>query len=158
SRAPGATHEVTGNLTLHGVTKPVTVPVKVKSDAGGVTLEGTFTLQREEVKMTYGKGQVNNDVTVKLTVKAAKGRPAPAERGRGGGGGERAGCFSGLFFCLEEEENPGGRCRPPARRIKDSSHAPARLPAAGPALRRRAPRRRGGPAAPAAARAAPRPR
>ena len=72
SRAPGATHEVTGNLTLHGVTKPVTVPVKVKNDAGGVTLEGTFTLQREEFKMTYGKGQVNNDVTVKLTVKAAK--------------------------------------------------------------------------------------
>ena len=72
SRAPGATHEVTGNLTLHGVTKPVTVPVKVKNDAGGVTLEGTFTLQREEFKMTYGKGQVHNDVTVKLVVKVVK--------------------------------------------------------------------------------------
>jgi polyisoprenoid-binding protein YceI len=72
STANGATHAITGNLTLHGVTKSVTFPAKVTADATGVTLESAFTLPRKEFGMTYGEGQVHNDVTVKLSVKAAK--------------------------------------------------------------------------------------
>jgi polyisoprenoid-binding protein YceI len=72
SSAAGATHEITGNLTLHGVTKAITIPAKVKSDANGVAIEATFTIQREDFAMTYGKGQVHNDVTVKLVVKVVK--------------------------------------------------------------------------------------
>jgi polyisoprenoid-binding protein YceI len=72
SKKPGATHEITGNLTMHGVTKPVTIPVKVTKDANGVSIDGTFTVQKEEFKMVYGKGMINNDVKVTLNVKAAK--------------------------------------------------------------------------------------
>jgi polyisoprenoid-binding protein YceI len=70
--AGGATHEITGNLTLHGVTKPVTVPVKVTTAAGGTTLEGTFTIKRHDFKIDYGRGQVFDDVAMRLTIKAAK--------------------------------------------------------------------------------------
>jgi polyisoprenoid-binding protein YceI len=70
--ANGATHEITGNLTLHGVTKPVTVPVKVTTDASGTTLEGTFTIKRLDFNVNYRPEAVHNDVTVRLTVKAAK--------------------------------------------------------------------------------------
>jgi polyisoprenoid-binding protein YceI len=72
SKKPGATHEITGNLTMHGVTNPVTIPVKVTKDANGVSIDGTFTVQKEDFKMNYGKGMINNDVKVTLSVKAAK--------------------------------------------------------------------------------------
>jgi polyisoprenoid-binding protein YceI len=72
SKKPGATHEITGNLTMHGVTKPVTIPVKVTKDASGVSIDGTFTVQKEAFNMNYGKGMINNDVKVTLNVKAAK--------------------------------------------------------------------------------------
>jgi polyisoprenoid-binding protein YceI len=65
-------HLLTGDLTLHGVTKPVTIPVRVMPTSTGLKLEGTFTLKRKEFGMTYGEGQVNNDVTVKLMVQAGK--------------------------------------------------------------------------------------
>jgi polyisoprenoid-binding protein YceI len=68
----GGTHTITGNLTLHGVTKSVTFPATVKADAGGVTIDSTFALPRKEFGMTYGDGMIHNDVTIKLAVKAAK--------------------------------------------------------------------------------------
>jgi polyisoprenoid-binding protein YceI len=70
--AGGATHEITGNLTIHGTTKPVTVPVKVTSAADGTTLEGTFKLKRLEFNVNYRPDAVHNDVTVRLTIKATK--------------------------------------------------------------------------------------
>jgi polyisoprenoid-binding protein YceI len=69
--AGGATHQITGDLTLHGVTKSISFPVKVTAGANGATIEGTFTIQKEAFNMTYGKGQINNDVTIKVSVKAA---------------------------------------------------------------------------------------
>jgi polyisoprenoid-binding protein YceI len=57
---------------MHGVTKPVTIPVKVTKDANGVSIDGTFTVQKEEFNMKYGKGMINNDVKVTLAIKAAK--------------------------------------------------------------------------------------
>jgi polyisoprenoid-binding protein YceI len=66
------THLLTGDLTFHGVTKPVTIPVRVTKTETGLKLDGTFTLKRKEFGMTYGEGQVNNDVTVKLMVQAGK--------------------------------------------------------------------------------------
>ena len=66
------THLMTGNLTLHGVTKAVTIPLRVAPTATGLKLDGTFTLQRKDFGMTFGEGQVNNDVTVTLTVQTGR--------------------------------------------------------------------------------------
>src|SRR5207249_47030 len=91
--ANGMTHEVTGNLTLHGVTKPITVPVKAKSDANGVTLDGTSTLQRLDFNINSGPQMVNNDVKVPITVRATRGGiflPSPPRGGGAGGEGDEA--------------------------------------------------------------------
>jgi polyisoprenoid-binding protein YceI len=72
SRKPGTTHDIVGNLTLHGVTKSITVPVKATMSADGVNIEGAFTLLREDFKMTYGKGMIKNEVSVKMSIKATK--------------------------------------------------------------------------------------
>ncbi len=67
-----ATHLVTGDLTLHGVKKSITVPVTVAPGDRGLTLTATFTIQRKDFGMTFGEGQVNNDVRVKLSLRAEK--------------------------------------------------------------------------------------
>jgi polyisoprenoid-binding protein YceI len=72
SKKPGTTHDVVGNLTLHGVTKSITVPVKAMMTGDGLTIEGAFTLLREDFKMSYGKGMIKNEVSVKLSMKATK--------------------------------------------------------------------------------------
>jgi polyisoprenoid-binding protein YceI len=70
--ADGTTHEVTGVLTLHGVAKALTFPVKTTTDANGVAIEGTTTVKKEDFGMVYGKGMINNDVKVTFTIKATK--------------------------------------------------------------------------------------
>jgi len=70
--ANGATHEITGDLTMHGVTKSITFPVKAAADDKGVTIDGTLTIKKEDFGMVYGKGIINNNVPVTFTVKAAK--------------------------------------------------------------------------------------
>ena len=54
------------------MTKSLTFPVKATADDKGVTVEGTVTIKKEDFGMMYGKGQINNDVKVTFTVKAAK--------------------------------------------------------------------------------------
>ncbi|HEY1381301.1 MAG TPA: YceI family protein [Gemmataceae bacterium] len=72
-RGDGATtHLVTGDLTLHGVKKSLTIPVQVGPSDRGLGLTATFTIRRKDFDMTFGEGQVNNDVTVKLSIQAGK--------------------------------------------------------------------------------------
>lgn len=70
SSRPGTTHEITGDLTLHGVKKSITVPVKVTKGSDGVSIEGKYTLLREDFGMTYGKGMIKNEVPLTLSIKA----------------------------------------------------------------------------------------
>lgn len=69
-----ATADVTGNLTMHGVTKPLTL--KVKFNAAGVApmvntyqagFEATGTLKRSEFGITYGIPVVSDDVKIMVT-------------------------------------------------------------------------------------------
>jgi polyisoprenoid-binding protein YceI len=68
----GVTHLLTADLTLHGVTKKVTIPVRVSRTEFGLTLSGKFTVQRKEFGMTSGEGQVKDDVTLRLMLRAGK--------------------------------------------------------------------------------------
>jgi polyisoprenoid-binding protein YceI len=71
----GASHTVTGNLTLHGVTKAVTFPATINVTPETASVDSTFSINRRDFGINYA-GQANNlirdDVVLKLTVRAAK--------------------------------------------------------------------------------------
>jgi len=60
---------VAGDLTMHGVTKPLSFPAKIDL-ANGVTVSSQFDLNRHEWGISYGKGNVNDLVKMTLEVKA----------------------------------------------------------------------------------------
>jgi polyisoprenoid-binding protein YceI len=64
--AKAGDYTVTGDLTLHGVTKSVKAPVTVAVSDAGVTLTSQFAIDRSEFGMNYGADKVEN--TVALTV------------------------------------------------------------------------------------------
>ena len=71
----GATHTVTGNLTLHGVTKSITFPATIKPSAAGADADAEFSINRKDFGLTYpGKADdlIRDDVVIKLTVRAQK--------------------------------------------------------------------------------------
>ena len=67
------THELVGNLTLHGVTKSITIPATIKVDANSLALTSEFSLNKDDFGMTFsGGGVIRPDVVIKLDVKATK--------------------------------------------------------------------------------------
>lgn len=87
--AEGATHEVTGNLTMHGVTKSVTFPATVAVSDAGVTLDSEFKIDRTLWGIVYGAESdvrdriINKDVVIRLDINASRGESpsdaSPAE-------------------------------------------------------------------------------
>ena len=68
---PGADgYVVTGDLTLHGVTHPISFPAKIAVTNGVLTVSSQFDLNRHEWGISYGKGKVNDLVKMTLDVKA----------------------------------------------------------------------------------------
>lgn len=61
---------VSGDLTLHGVTHPISFPAKISVADGGLTVSSQFDLNRHEWGISYGKGKVNDLVKMTLDVKA----------------------------------------------------------------------------------------
>jgi len=71
----GASHTVTGNLTLHGVTKSVTFPATITVNPGVITVESSFAINRKDFAINYpGKTDdlIRDDVALALHVKATK--------------------------------------------------------------------------------------
>ena len=71
----GASHTVTGNLTLHGVTKSVTFPATITVNPGAITVESSFAINRKDFAINYpGKTDdlIRDDVALTLHVKATK--------------------------------------------------------------------------------------
>ena len=71
----GGAFEVTGNLTIHGVTKPVTATVEKvgsgKDPRAGKTLvgfEAKFTLKRSDFDIKYMVGPLSDEVDVHLAL------------------------------------------------------------------------------------------
>lgn len=71
---------VTGDLTLHGVTKSITVPVKTAFAESGITLTSDFAIDRSEFGMKYGLDKV--DKKVSLTVVIGEKNKVFAEAGK----------------------------------------------------------------------------
>jgi polyisoprenoid-binding protein YceI len=71
--------DVTGNLTFHGVTKPVTARFEKtgvgmdRENRAVVGFEGTFTIKRSDFGQKVSAKQLGDEVRVTLSVEAVKG-------------------------------------------------------------------------------------
>ena len=67
-----ATHEVTGNMTIKGITKSITFPATINSINGQFTMNAEFSINRKDFNITY-RGKTNDlirdDVLLKLNFK-----------------------------------------------------------------------------------------
>jgi polyisoprenoid-binding protein YceI len=71
----GATHTVTGNLTLRDVTKSISFPATIKLTATGADVDADFAINRKDFGILYaGKADdlIKDAVNLKLTVRARK--------------------------------------------------------------------------------------
>lgn len=77
------TYEVTGNLTLKGITKPVTFPVTVTPTKDGASVKGTIVVDRAKYDMkfrsksffdtaTLGDKMIYDDFTIDVNLVARK--------------------------------------------------------------------------------------
>lgn len=71
----GASHTLVGNLTLHGVTKSITIPATLTLVGGVVTLKSEFALNKNDFGMTFGGpgNVIREQVVIKLDVRAEAG-------------------------------------------------------------------------------------
>ncbi|MGI9068048.1 MAG: YceI family protein [Pyrinomonadaceae bacterium] len=71
----GATHTVTGNLQLHGVTKSITFPATIVVSPGVMTVDSTFSVNRKDFGINYAGAADNlirDEVVLTLHVRAVK--------------------------------------------------------------------------------------
>ena len=74
----GESYKITGDLTIHGVTKPITVDFKRGADGkggGGKTVgggEARFTIKRSDYDMKFMVGPLGDDVNIILSLEGAK--------------------------------------------------------------------------------------
>ena len=71
----GASHTVTGNLTMHGVTKSIAFPATIAAAPNAITVDSTFSINRKDFGINYAGAADNlirDDVVLKLTVRATK--------------------------------------------------------------------------------------
>ncbi|MGK2859311.1 MAG: YceI family protein [Thermoanaerobaculia bacterium] len=78
----GATHTISGTLTMRGTEKAISFPVKVANDASGLTATAEFTINRQDWGVAY-KGAsddlIKDEVLIRLDMKfpPAPGTPGP---------------------------------------------------------------------------------
>lgn len=71
----GGTHTVTGNLTLHGVTKSITFPATIAVNPGAITVNSSFAINRKDFGINYAGASDNlirDEVVLTLQVKGVK--------------------------------------------------------------------------------------
>jgi polyisoprenoid-binding protein YceI len=73
SRATGATHVLTGNLTIHGVTRTVSIPARFAVSANLVALDATLEIRQSEFGME--KAAHKTDDIVPITISSRLPRP-----------------------------------------------------------------------------------
>jgi polyisoprenoid-binding protein YceI len=67
--------QVTGKLTLHGVTKEISFPATMAVSPSGFTLNSNFSIDRSQFGMNFGPDKVENKVDLKIAV----GEKTPAK-------------------------------------------------------------------------------
>jgi len=69
--AKEGTYQVTGKLTLHGETKEISFPISPTIINSALIGNSTFEIDRQDFGMTYGKGKVNDKVSISVVVGTA---------------------------------------------------------------------------------------
>lgn len=64
--------QVTGNLTMHGVTKSISFPYTFKAAGNGGTFNGSFSVNRSDYKIGKPGGEVDEAVKLTITVPVTK--------------------------------------------------------------------------------------
>jgi polyisoprenoid-binding protein YceI len=71
----GASHTVTGNLTLHGVTKSITFPATIAVTPGVASVDADFSINRKDFGINYAGAADNlirDEVVLTLHIRANK--------------------------------------------------------------------------------------
>lgn len=69
----GATHNISGNFTMRGVTKNISFPAAVTISGKSLSATADFNIDRTEWGMTYGSdGKVAKEINLKLNLVAAR--------------------------------------------------------------------------------------
>lgn len=71
----GASHTVTGNLQLHGVTKSITFPATISVGPDGINVDSTFAINRKDFGINYAGGADNlirDEVVMTLKIRGVK--------------------------------------------------------------------------------------
>jgi polyisoprenoid-binding protein YceI len=97
---------VTGNLTLHGVTKEIRFPAMVSLSGDGFVLRASFTIDRTEFEIAYDPGRVDADVSLTVVV-GEPTQPQQAQARSGGRGGGGGGFDPAQFFARSDANGDG---------------------------------------------------
>ncbi len=71
----GASHTVTGNLTIKGITKSVTFPATINVAGDNASVDAEFAINRRDFSLNYAgmpNDLIRDDVVIKLAIKAKK--------------------------------------------------------------------------------------
>src|SRR5262245_15177913 len=68
----GDQYTVTGKLTLAGKTKDLSFPAKIDVAGGNLHVTSNFKIDRNDWGISYGKGKIHDDVSLTVSVNAAK--------------------------------------------------------------------------------------
>src|SRR5580692_8794739 len=68
----GNGYQVTGNLLLHGVSKPVVIPFTFQKTAAGGVFAGSFTINRSDFKVGKAGGEVAESIKLDISVPVTK--------------------------------------------------------------------------------------
>lgn len=60
--------QISGKLTLRGVTKEISFPAKLTQTASSLELASKFTLSKKEFGMNYGAGKIDDEVVVSVSI------------------------------------------------------------------------------------------
>jgi polyisoprenoid-binding protein YceI len=68
----GGSYQVTGDLTVHGVTKEVSIPFSFKRAGSSASFTGNFNLRRSDFNIGKPGGKVDENVKINLSVPVIK--------------------------------------------------------------------------------------
>ncbi|MCI0458628.1 MAG: YceI family protein [Gemmataceae bacterium] len=72
SKSGDATHQLTGDLTLHGVTKPISFPAQITLTDAALTLNSQFSISRKEFAMNYQPDRVHDEVKITVSMQVPR--------------------------------------------------------------------------------------